>query len=460
MAAVARLNMNEIPYFSWKGKTLEQITSVYVKNKKTLNPDPSQSIYQIRKAMPLQIYRKEIASIQNPSCSRRSSRIAAFEQPGGSIVNSNIQTNTGLVNILNNKPPSVVNATTITSENPEQCAYTSNCFLSPDINAKRRVRSAGMITKQFKPNYNNDKTYFTSTNEYLVSRNRTIKQNAYVYFREGNSGVQPGTGNAKSNVYSPNGLSHCYQPLIDASNNNNKFAYYWVDQTTNYVDIPDGKYDIDSLNNLFKTVMVRNGHYFTNSTGAKVFLLSINYNNFNNSVILEANPATKEIYPDGTYTPANTDWYDPLSSTGDGTDLELFDYGTTAFVILNYNLFGLIIGFYAGNYFKGATNSQFRPNIFPNYVPLYFKPSNIIFGIQGPVDSSTYTDRVKVNTVTRNGYLTKSGFGTATANAMAYGVSEQPYTLKDKLGFQNTATPVIKNDGSLCCNKKFMYRML
>ena len=69
--------------------------------------------------------------------------------------------------------------TTITSEHPSQCQSPSDCFLSPELNAKRRVRSAGMNSNKFKPNYNNDKVYFTSTNEYLVSRNRTIKQNMY-----------------------------------------------------------------------------------------------------------------------------------------------------------------------------------------------------------------------------------------------------------------------------------------
>ena len=141
-----------------------------------------------------------------------------------------------------------------------------------------------MIPKKFNINYNNDK-YYTSTNEYLVSRNRTIKQNDYAYIRQGNSGVQPDTGNAKSNIYSPAGLSHCYQPMISAENDNNTFSYVWLDSTVNHVTVPDGQYDTEALNAYFKTVMVRNNHYFTNNmTGANVFLLTIDYDNVNQVV--------------------------------------------------------------------------------------------------------------------------------------------------------------------------------
>ena len=475
MSALARLNMNEIPYYTWKGKTLEQVTSVLRMNTNTLhelsddqfaicpgNKSLSSSLVcnRIFKAMPLKIYRREIAVI-NPSssssCSRASSTIAAFEQPGGSIVNSQNTTNIGLVNTLDIKP------TIITSEHPGQCDYPSNCFTSPDLNAKRRVRSAGMYPKKFKLDNNNDKAYFTSTNEYLVSRNRTIKQNSYIYFRQGNSGVQPGTGNAKSNIYSsgniytPGGQSHCYQPMISVENNNNYFNYQWIDKNQYTVTITDGYYSIDSLNDYFKKIMVENGHYYEDNYGIKFFLLSIDYDNFNNKVILEANPVVlkngvSDPFP-GWESSNNGQYIIP----GDKNNLMPTDYGYTSINIPLENNFGQIIGFQPSSY-NGSHLSQFRPQILPNYVPLYYKPSNIIFGIQGSTDSSTYTERVKVNEVTRNGYLSKSAYGTATANAMSYGVSEQPYTLKNIIGFPQTTTPIIKSDGTICSKNKFIYR--
>jgi hypothetical protein len=477
MSALARLNMNEIHYFSWKGQTLEQITSVYKKNKKTLN----QNRGELMRAMPLSIYRKEIASIQNPGCSRRSSTIASFEQPGGSIVNSKIKTKTGLVNVLDNNPPSIVNATTITSEHPGKCA--SSCILSPEVNARRRVRSAGMNRPKFKPENNGDRTYFTSTPEYMISRNRTIKQNSYVYFKQGTSGVQPNTGNAKSNIYqsgntyTPAGTSHCRQLIIDAEHKNNYFSYKWIDGIYN-VKIPDGNnYNIESLTNVFQTVMVANQHYLMDITksNAKVFLLSIEYDTVNGVVILQApelinfsgddNSTGAEIY---NVTGINATYIVPPDSTW--CPLDTNDYSNKFFINLGFyvgpnqstpsltNNFASVLGFISGSY-NGRKISSFYPQIAPNYVTLYYKPNNIIFGIQGSVDSSTYIHRVKLNEVSRNGYLTKSAFGTATANAMAYGVSEQPYTMKDKLGFHLTATPIMKSDGTICCDRKFIYRM-
>jgi hypothetical protein len=475
MAALPRLNMNEIPYYTWKGKTLEQVTSVLRKNTNILNQltndkfavcpsnkslSSSLICNRIFKAMPLKIYRREIAVINsNPSsatsCSRASSTIAAFEQPGGSIIHNTHNTkNTGLVNTLDIMP------TTITSEHPGLCAYPSNCFTSPDLNAKRRVRSAGMYPKKFKLNNNNDKAYFSSTTEYLVSRNRTIKQNSYIYFRQGNSGVQPGTGNSKSNIYSsgniytPGGISHCYQPMISKANNNNYFTYTWINTSQYTVTIPDGYYNTESLNNYFKKVMIQNTHFYKDDAGNFSFLLSIDYDNFNNKVILEANPAVLgDPYP--STWPI---WNNYLLTNKNKNDLKLGDYGYTCITIPLNNKFGNVVGFPPSSY-NGKNISQFHPEIAPNYVPLYYKPSNVIFGIQGPVDSSTYTDRRKVNAVTRDGYLTKSAYGTATANAMAYGVSEQPYTLKNIVGFPQTATPIIQKNGKVCFKKKFIYRM-
>jgi len=459
----ARLGMNQIAYVSWKGNTLEQVTSVIKKNTKT--PKPNLTVHEIRKPMPLSIYRREIGNIGSSNCSRQSSTIASFEMPGGSIVNSNVDITTGLANTLAPK------FTSISSETPGKCSTPADCFLSPELNAKRRVRSSGMIPKKFKPNYNNDKAYFTSTNEYLVSRNRTIQQNSYVYFKQSSSGVQPNTGNAKSNIYSssnfyaPSGLSHCYQPLINAENNNNYFTYMWVDKERYVVNLPDGRYNVESLNNYFKKVMIQNGHYFiVNGTGAKVFLMTIDYDNFNNLVILEANPASQnQPFPaNGGYTPAcgttGNNWYTNLP-LGDTTDILQGDFGFTSIGISLENNFGEMVGFEPGDHYYGSKVSSFTPKISPGYVPLYYKPNNIIFGQQGSVDSSTYIDRVKINAISRNGYLTKSAFGTATANAMAYGVSEQPYTAKDKLGFKDTLTPICKTDGTLCC-KKFIYRRI
>lgn len=77
--------------------------------------------------------------------------------------------------------------------------------------------------------------------------------------------------------------------------------------------------------------------------------------------------------------------------------------------------------------------------------PVYYKPSNSKFAQDGGVSSSEVLLRLKYNTI--NSIAAKSAsnanLGHAAANAMAYGVVNQPYTIKDKIGFPNTCSPVI-----------------
>jgi hypothetical protein len=76
--------------------------------------------------------------------------------------------------------------------------------------------------------------------------------------------------------------------------------------------------------------------------------------------------------------------------------------------------------------------------------PVYYKPNNPQFSQQGAVSSSSLTTRLKYDTVTNNAYLyKKSPLGSSVANALSYGVSEQGYTSKDKIGYPNKKTPVI-----------------
>jgi hypothetical protein len=451
----ARLNMNEIPYFSWKGKTLQQITSVLRQNK---NDQPNLSVRQISKAMPLKLYRKEIANAivsgNRTSCSRASVKIANFEQPGQTIVSSksgNTATIQGITNTLDITP------TTIQGEHPGKCSSTCNNnvpIFSPETNAKRRVRSAGMIPKKFNVNKNNDQ-YYTSTNQYLVARNKTIQQNGYVFLRQGSSGVQPGTAISKSNIYSPQGLSHCNHPAITAANGNNTFTYTWINQIEYPVTIPDGQYDVEGLRNAFYQSMVANGHYFILLTSrAKVFPISFDYNTYTQTIIIEANPVVKDSvgslssFPTTTYTtPTGTTWYSGLV---DGS------YNTA--VNLTNAAFAALIGFVPGSITAGSRTSTSKPQISPNYVTLYYKPSNQTFGQQGSVDGSTYTQRQKLNAVTKGGYLTKSAYGSAVADALAYGVSEQAFTQKQVIGYTNTPTPVINKNGQVCCVENYIYR--
>lgn len=450
----ALLGFNEVPYYSWKGKTLTQITSILKMNKKNLSTSTGKVlISQLRKPQPLRIIRKEIANVSTFSCARTSIKIDEFNRPGGSIVNSLDVINNGLVNTL------AIENTTISSEHPGTCngctsdSTTNGDPFSPIVNARKRVRSAGMIVKKFNASKNNDK-YYTSTNEYLLSRNRAIGQRDYIYFRNSNSGIQPGTGNSKSNIYTSQGYSHCTEAIVSPALANNQFQYIWLDANSYSVVLPTGTYDTESLNNAFKNGMVVNGHYFINNTNqSKNFLLSIDYNGFDNTIIISSTPGSRS-FPfntlNGTYSaPIGSVWYDNLHNT---------NTMPTSFIITTIN-FATLLGFAStGTYSTRAVSTQ-KPQLAPRYDIMYYKPSNITFGVQGSVDSSTYTHRSKFNAVNKGGYLSKSAFGDATANAMAYGVSEQPLTLKSTTGFGITKTPVIdKITGKKCNLDKFIYR--
>lgn len=423
----------------WKGKTLYQIIASVQKNK---NTSQIVDINQLMKTMPIRHYRKEISYDSTPkTCNLRTSvKIKDLEGAGSSIVSENQITYTdALVNTIEIAQPS------LSAENGA-CDSVNHCF-SPEFNAKRRVRSSGMIPKKHNINKNND-TYNTSTNQYLTSRNKTIKQNEFNYIRKGPSGIIPGPGVAAHNIYSPAGLSHCYQPEISVENNNNTFQYKLDDGANIYdytVVIPDGRYDPFSLNTMFQTIQMQQNNYLISPSGVKTFLLTISYNTEEQSLSLIANQAkqtdyigyTKPIGALWNWTPTNT----------------LVSY----YRILD-NPFSELIGFIPGEYFNGINNTTFTGYILPNYVQLHYKPNNPSFGVQGAVDSSARLQRLRYDTITNGAAVIKSAYGAAAANALAYGVSEQAYTAKTLVGDKPKLTPVINPlDGTLCA-KKFIYR--
>ena len=153
----ALLNMNQIRYVSWKGKTLDQVVPRVQKNK---NNQFNMQVQQFMQAQPLKLYRKEIASKPSEVCNTRTSiKIDSLNMPGSTHVSESPYNNAGngLVGTLN------INEPTTTSENPPACGDA--CIFSPEMNARRRVRSAGMIPKKYNVHKNNDQ-YHTSTKQY------------------------------------------------------------------------------------------------------------------------------------------------------------------------------------------------------------------------------------------------------------------------------------------------------
>ena len=460
----ATLNMNEIRYFSWKGRTFNQITSIIKKNI-GINNTSNHSFFM---AQPLKIYRREITSTTTNSTSTNpytcngkiSTSIDLINMPGGSIINSLSGNSKGLENTLD------INLTSNTYEKSGSCQNDIKNCMSQVTNARRRVRSSGIIKKQFDLTKNNDTTYHTSTNQYLVSRNKTFQQNQYYYIRQGNSNVKPGETLSVQNIYSSNGINHCKKYLITTDTS---FEYQWVNRSYYTVDISSGNYTIDDINKIFQNTMIINKHYFIdNVTNTNVFLLNISYNNLNNKVELKSLKTSYDIFSPDIYSlPNGNNWmnylYVGVSDGGNSAVTSVRVTVWTGFKILN-NIFQHAIGFTESSYPsiaipilindvnnsipQGYTTdlvfqSSFTPGLQMPYVSVYYKPNNPQFAQQGAVSASSRTVREKYNVITNNTARYRDGYGIAVANALAYGVPENGYTIKDKIGYPNKKTPVI-----------------
>ena len=471
----ATLNMNQIRFFSWKGRTFNQITSIIKKNSKSANIT-NHSFFM---PQPLKIYRREIASTTTTStttnpytCNGRiSTSIDLLNMPGGTIVNSGVGTTNGLINTLD------INLTSNNYEKNSSCQNDVKNCMSQVTNARRRVRSSGIIKKQFDLTKNNDTTYHTSTNQYLVSRNRTFQQNQYYYIRQGNSNVKPGDSLSVQNIYSSNAINHCKKYYISTDTS---FGYQWVNRTLYTVDISAGNYTVDEVNTIFQIKMTNNKHYFINKeTGSYVYLLHIGYNNITNKVELQSLKTSLIIFNSNEYSFPLDEYNEPIKTWE--KYLYLYDVTTTydpitvwpVFQIVN-NSFQQAIGFTNGYYpsniisvvvdtndsldndgesipqFVDVDNtgdlsflSSFTPGLQSSYVTIYYKPNNPQFAQQGAVSASSHTARERYNSITNNTAKYRNAYGLSVANALAYGVPENGYTIKDKIGYPNIQTPVI-----------------
>lgn len=197
----AILNFNEIAYIAWKGPPTKQITPFFQMNQnKTIL-----SKYNLKLAQPLKIFRKEIASTALTTCTPRYIKIDEIMRPNGYMISKALpQHQYGISEIIDLELPN--NST----ERPGSCnaLSTNGVCLNPAQNALKRCRSSGMIKRNFNTTHNND-TYYTSTKQYLESRNLLFSQNQYNYLKSGNNAADPGSSASQNNQYYAGGISHC-----------------------------------------------------------------------------------------------------------------------------------------------------------------------------------------------------------------------------------------------------------
>lgn len=183
-------------FFPWKGKTIYQISAGVKRNSLTKNNSNILSKNAFFHALPLNIYRKEIATTTNgfSAGSRSSIKLRDFEMPGG-VLNTDISCNYfDLVNTLELNIPNNKSETPGTSP----CNRDAKCY-SQVTNALSRVRRSGIVKHN----------YFASSEQYLAGRNLTYKQNQFNYIRQGNPNIKPGTPMAVQNAYSTQGVTSC-----------------------------------------------------------------------------------------------------------------------------------------------------------------------------------------------------------------------------------------------------------
>lgn len=161
----AILDLNATRLVSWKGLTIKEINSKIIKNEGCVIGKRN-----IFKSNPVKLPRRELLSSSSTCNSKTSLKIDLINAPGGTVSNSTSSNATNSVSI-----------TTQVNVPNNSCEYPGTCnkITSPIENAKKRVRSSGMIRQKYHQT-TNDKVYYTNTKEYLNARNMTHKQNQYV----------------------------------------------------------------------------------------------------------------------------------------------------------------------------------------------------------------------------------------------------------------------------------------
>ena len=115
--------------------------------------------------------------------------------------------------------------------------------------------------------------------------------------------------------------------------------------------------------------------------------------------------------------------------------------------------FRQVIGFTSGQYPPENKETQYIvsstsvPAIRPRFNKVFYKPNNPQFAQQGAVSSSSRIARLRYNAITNSASTYRNAYGKHVANALAYGVPENGYTIKDKIGYPLPNTPKFTSTG-------------
>lgn len=411
---------------SWKGQTLYQVVSKF---RRVKNAHDNKKLY-FQPNPVTKIYRRESIFPDSKVCQPSRISYSLPEKPGSIYTTRNALVADG---VLDPHYPNLQ-----AELNLANCCPSNAVSFLPEYNARRRCRSAGMISNKFIDG--GDRAYFTNNKQYLHSRNRTIAQNEYVHIRQGGPTPKPGTAWSKANIYSPYGLSTCPKYTISAALGNNTLKYTWViddpeDESENLpvytVTFPDGDYDIFDLHNEFTNQQIARGHAIQSST-----------NNTYETLMKFGYDTTRGVPTILFYSVDNGETYrTPQIEFLGGNSLGPIGFGLVPglYPSLNDSSENVII--------YGTPNAKLSPS----YEQLHYKPSNAQFATQGGVSSSARILRVKYNEM-QKAAKNATVFGSAMASSLAYHIPtpDYPTTAKAKMGYPLTSTPVFKSCGMVC----------
>ena len=112
----------------------------------------------------------------------------------------------------------------------------------------------------------------------------------------------------------------------------------------------------------------------------------------------------------------------------------------------------LLVNYFVYKAIKEKKIEIFEGNFKRNYVHIEDVANAFLFCIDN-------FQRLKYNTITTGANGIRSAYGNAAANALAYGVSEQAYTIKSVAGDKYTYTPVVDPRTGKICKKQYIFRL-
>jgi hypothetical protein len=130
---------------------------------------------------------------------------------------------------------------------------------------------------------------------------------------------------------------------ITSTLQNNSYTYKWIDGSSNTVTMPNGYYDVDSLNDFLHQTMLQNKHYLVEvATGNFVWFLTLQVNVSVYKIEITCYPMANATYKTSAYSlPVGATW-------------AIQDATITPYIFIPATNIQSTLGFPTGFYFSGT----------------------------------------------------------------------------------------------------------